>query len=125
MIVECDRIFLGCTRMSKSVPTKRGLQREVERKAFNAVYANDELYARHIRANCNLDPNKGYEFTIFDTLPEGWSVEMTYGGRHGLRGKYDNESESMWCEFGRPYRNAYPGDTARNPEYKQALVRRK
>ena len=120
-----DRIFLGCTRMSKSVLTKEGLKREVRSKAFNAIYEDDELYARHIRANHNLNPNKRYEFVIFDTLPEGWSVEMTYGGRHGLRGKYDNESEYMWCEFGRPYRNAYPGDTARNPEYKQALVRRK
>lgn len=118
MIIEHDQIFLGCTRLSKTVPTKYGLMREVECKAFNAVYEDDELYARYHRSR--------YGTPIFDELPEGWHLGLNeYGGRRGLRGRWDRESAYEWCETDIPcYRNAYPGDWHRNAEYRQALVRR-
>lgn len=120
-----EQMHLGCTRMSRTVLTSLGLKREAEHKAFEAIYADEDLYARHIRAMHNLNPNTTYEFEIFDELPEGWRVELCDYGRHGLRSGDHCKGKYLWCENGSPYLNRYPGDTARNPEYKQALVRRK
>lgn len=88
-----------------------------EQAAFEVVYADDELYARHIR--------RAYKVEIFDELPDGWRLGID-DGRYGwgLRGNWDRNSEYLWCENMPMYRNAYPGDWHRNKGYKQALVRR-
>lgn len=135
IIIESDRIFLGCTRMAKSVPTKYGLRREVERKAFDAIYEDDELYARHLMSTNNraaVDSltrsevlrESSHRFEIFDELPEGWTTCLSEIGYRGLRGKWDTESKYVWCENMPMYRNKYPGDWKVNPGYRQCLVRR-
>ena len=99
--------------------TKAGYQRWiVQSAAYDRIYENDELYARLIRRTTGAP--------IFDELPEGWHRGIhEYGGRRGLRGRYDCESAYEWCETDVPmYRNAYPGDWRRNPDYRQGLVRR-
>lgn len=98
--------------------TEYGRRRWAEREHFDVLYADDELYARHLRQYTGAQ--------IFDELPEGWHVGIYFhGGRRGLRGPNDFESAYEWCETDVPmYRNAYPGDTTRNSDYRQGLVRR-
>ena len=125
ILKDWDRFFLGGTRLSKSVPTNAGLRAEVRSAAFNAVYDDDELYARHLRAQNNLG-ERFYGFEIFDELPEGWTTCLQNHGHRGLRGKYDNESKYVWCETNVPmYVGEYPSNYHINPEYRQSLVRRK
>lgn len=99
--------------------TESGYKRYFVRfKAWDAIYDDDELYARKIRHDTGAQ--------IFDELPEGWHRGFReYGGRRGLRGPRDTESAYEWCETDIPaYGNAFPGDWRRNKEYRQALVRR-
>ena len=134
--IDNDTIFLGPTRMAKTVRTANGLKRDVQSKAFNAIYEDDELYARHLMSTNNramvnsLNPDEviiesTHEFRIFDELPEGWTTCLREFGYMGLRGRWDTDSKYVWCENMPPYRNAYPGDTTRNAGYRQCLVRRK
>ena len=123
MLFTDERIYFG-GRLSKSVPTKYGMRREMERRVFNAIYEDEELYARKVRASHNLNPHTKYELEIFDELPEGWRVEMYQHGRQGLRSGDRCQGKYLWCENGNPYLDRYPGDSTRNPEYRQALVRR-
>lgn len=87
-----------------------------EQAAFEVVYADDELYARHLR--------RVYGLEILDELPDGWHLGIDGGFGFGLRGNWDLESKYLWCENMPMYRNAYPGDWHKNEGYRQALVRR-
>lgn len=103
---------------------------EKERRAHFAlpdpVYNDDELYARFIRCQANTQHPSYYQLEIFDELPDGWRLGIDDGRfGWGLRGSWDRDSKYLWCENGPMYLNRYPGDSARNPNYKQALVRRK
>ena len=92
----------------------------------DCVYDDDELYARHIRfgANAGMNPSR-YPFEIFDELPDGWRRGIDDGRfGWGLRGNWDHDSKYLWCENGPMYLNRWPGDSARNPDYRQGLVRR-
>lgn len=105
--------------------TALGRKRDTSFQAFDRIYGDDELYARRIRASNNL-AGFGYSFEIFDELPEGWHVGIYFHDcRSGLRShREDRWSKYLWCETDVPmFRNAYPGDSRRNPEYRQALVR--
>lgn len=105
------------------VLTAYGLRLEIERKAFEEIYNNDELYARHIRANENLRrPNS---FAIYDELPEGWTIDMAEYGRRGLRGRWDTESKYVWAENMPPFRLTKSGYWEANEGYRQSLVLRK
>ena len=119
-----DRSGRGFEYRGRFFKTKAGLKWCRESDAFDVVYHDDELYARHIRFRAN-DGDSRYPFEIFDELPDGWRLGVDSGRfGWGLRGNWDRDSKYLWCENGPMYLNRYPGDSARNPNYRQALVLR-
>ena len=110
-----SRIYVGGPT-GNCVLTAYGLKRETERKAFEEIYNNDELYARFFRAR--------YGVPILDELPEGWYTELAEYGRRGLRGSRDHESRYVWAENMPPYRVDTCGFEHKNKDHHLALVPR-
>ena len=131
---ECGHYYVGPFKYDRSghffsfngktFRTKAYYEYQRKYGLADAIYDDDELYARHIRFDANTS-NRNHPFEIFDELPEGWRLGVDDGRfGWGLRGNWDRDSKYLWCESGPMYRNAYPGDSRVNPNYRQALVKR-